>query len=273
MKLMDSHLHLEGLDNSALQLMALSGIGAVVGMVANPEIIPGINKDFPPEAIFDYCDRMLGFHAWTAKKFFMIDAYVCAGVSMAGIPRRYEESLAMLKSYLEERSQIVGIGEIGFEPESSTCRDLKIQEEIIAFQLDIARQLGKTVCFHTPPSQKVKWFERYHAMIKEAGLDPGKVIIDHADGSVVKAVTDSGCYAAISVQPRRRVRAKDAAELIIAGDRSRIFVDSDTSMARESDPLAVPRTAFELKRLGMSEVEIERILWDNPRRAFGISEG
>ena len=273
MRLIDSHLHLEALDNNALQLMALSGIKAIIGMVANPEVIPGINRDFPPDAIFDYCDRVLDFHAWTTKKYFMIDTYACVGVSMAGIPRRYEESLTRLRSYIGDRDQIVGIGEIGFEPESSTCRDMKVQEEIIEFQLDLAKQFDKSVCFHTPPTQKAKWFERYLSMIKEVDLDPSRVIIDHADSSVVNIVTDAGCYAAISVQPRRRVRAKDAAEMIMSGDRSRILVDSDTSLPHESDPLAVPRTAFELKKLGMKEPEIEKILWGNPLRAFGISEG
>lgn len=268
---MDPHLHLEGLNHNSLQLMAMSGFKAIVAMVSIPEVVPEMNKDFPPEAIFEYADRVLGFGAWTTKQYFMIDTYACVAVSMVGVPLHYREALKKLGAYLQQREQIVGIGEIGFEPSSPTCSDLKVQEEIIKTQLELAKKLGKRVCFHTPLTEKIKWSERYVAMIKEAQLDPSQVIIDHSDGMNVRAVIDAGCYAGITVQPHRDVRAIDAAEIIRASDRSRILVDSDSATLNESDPLAVARTAFELKRMGLPEKEIEEVLWDNPRRAYGLA--
>lgn len=271
MKLIDPHLHLEGLSNDSLQLMAMAGIKKIVGMISIPEVVPAMNMDFPPEAIFAYVDRVLEFGAWMTKQYFMIDTYVCAGVSMVGVPLRYKEALKGLSAFLQEKKQVVGIGEIGFEPSSPTCSDLKIQEEIIQFQLDLAKKLGKVVCFHTPPKEKVKWTERYLAMIKEAHLDQAQVVIDHSDGTNVRTVVNAGCYAGITVQPHRHVRAIEAAEIISTSDRTRIIVDSDTSILNESDPLAVARTAFELRKMGMAEKEIEQVLWDNPRRVYNLS--
>jgi predicted metal-dependent TIM-barrel fold hydrolase len=271
MKLMDCHLHFEGLSDGSLRLMAMSGIQAIVSMTAIPEVIPEMNKDFSPDAIFDSCDRILNYYAWIAKQY-MIDTYVCVAVSVVGIPLRYKESLKKMKTYLKDRNQIIGIGEIGFEPDSLTCSDLKIQEEIIATQIEIAKQFKKTLCFHTPLTEKLKWFKRYLSMIKEGGLDFDKVIIDHVDKSIVKEVTSSGCYAGISVQPRRKVRAKDAAIMIKKGDENRILVNSDTCFPHESDPLSVPRTAFEMKKLGIKDTEIKKVLWENPRKVFGLSK-
>jgi len=271
MKLMDCHLHFEGLSDGSLRLMAMSGIQTIVSMTAIPEVIPEMNKDFSPDAIFDSCDRILNYYAWIAKQY-MIDTHVCVAVSVVGIPLRYKESLKKMKTYLKDRNQIIGIGEIGFEPDSPTCSDLKIQEEIIATQIEIAKQFKKTLCFHTPLTEKLKWFKRYLSMIKEGGLDFDKVIIDHVDKSIVKEVTSSGCYAGISVQPRRKVRAKDAAIMIKKGDENRILVNSDTCFPHESDPLSVPRTAFEMKKLGIKDTEIKKVLWENPRKAFGLSK-
>lgn len=270
MQLMDPHLHLEGLNNSSLQLMAMCDMKTVVGMVAIPEVVPEMNKDFPPDAIFEYVDRVLSFHAWTTEQFFLIDTYCCVAVSMVGVPRRYKEALDKLKAYIEHHDRVVGIGEIGFEPDSPTCSDMRLQEEIIAAQLEIAREVGTLVCFHTPLRDKPKWVERYLSMLKEAGVKPDKVIIDHADATDVKMITDAGCYAGITVQPHRHVRAGEAAEMISTGDRTRILVDSDTATLNESDPIAVPRVAFEMRKLGMSEADIEQVLWENPRRAYGL---
>lgn len=189
---------------------------------------------------------------------------------MVGVPRDYKESLNKLKRYLDEKKEIVGIGEIGFEPDSPTCSDLNVQEEILMAQLEIAKQYNKTICLHTPLIDKAKWFKRYLSMIKDVRLDPEKVVIDHVDSSIVNMVTESGCYAAISVQPHRKVRAIDAAIAIKKGNKDRILVNSDTSTLNESDPLAVPKTGFEMKKMCIEENIIEKILWHNPKNAYCI---
>lgn len=116
-----------------------------------------------------------------------------AGVSMVGVSLRYKEVLKGLSTFLQQKKQVAGIGEIGFEPDSSTCSDLKIQEGIIQFQLELAKKLGKVVCFYTPLKEKVKWIERYLAMIKEAHLDQTQVVMDHSDGTNVRTVVNAGC--------------------------------------------------------------------------------
>ena len=263
MQLMDCHVHVEALNQRDLELMALAGIEAIVSHTSLPEA----QSDFRSEAIFEFADRMLGYHAWRSEKY-SIRTHVCVCVSMVGVPLDYEVALARLPGYITSHP-IVGIGEVGLEPGSLTCPDLATQESILRAQLDIARSLNKPVAIHSPVADKAKWVGMYLGMVKEHGLNPAKVIIDHADAACIRTVTDAGCYAAITVQPHRKVRAADAAAMIKSADTEHVLVDSDCSV-NEFDALAVPRTALEMRRLGMTDEDIERVLWHNPKKAYGI---
>jgi hypothetical protein len=263
--MIDPHVHVEALNRSDLESMALAGINAVVAMVSLPEVHENIQSD----SVFQYCDRVLHFHSWRARES-GIEVYLCPGISMVGIPIDYKEGLTMLRSYLKEKHErVVGIGEIGLEPSSATCPDLKIQEEVLSEQLEIAKELNKPIVLHTPPIDKSPWVQRYLAMLKEHEIDPQHVVIDHADGTVVKAITKASCYAAITVQPWRRVRPSDAAEAVNEGDPDRVYVDSDSSL-NESDPLGVAKTALEMRRRGTRLDLIRKVVRENARHAFNI---
>lgn len=264
MEMIDPHLHCETLDQNDLELMAISGVRIVVSAVA----LPDAHENISSQAIFDYCERILNYHTWRMSKFF-IDAYVCLGVSMAGVPTDYKNALEKLPNYLN-REKVIGIGEIGLEPSSLTCPDLATQEEILRVQLNIAKEFGKPVQIHTPIKEKPKWVNQYLDMIKELKLDPSKVVIEHADSTVVKMINDAGCYAALTVQPWRKLTAADAAKIIETADLNRVLVDSDSNLVLASDPLSVPKTALEMRKLGIKESEIRKVIWDNPRRVFGF---
>jgi len=266
MDMVDPHVHVDTLNYHALELMAVAGIKTIISMVSVPEV----QENIPSDAIFQHCDRVMSFHAWRTSKYFLIDTYVCPGISMVGVPIDYKDGIDKLRFYLNQHHEkVVGIGEIGLHPESETCPDLSIQEEILRAQLEIARDFGKPVAIHIPPAEKPKWVKRYLTMVKELKLDPSKVVIDHADDTVTKMITVSGCNAAITVQPWRKVRAIDAAQAIQIGDIDRILVDSDCSLL-DSDPLAVPKTALEMRKLGMAETDIKKVVWDNPRRVYHL---
>jgi len=264
LRFIDCHVHVPALNQRDLELMALSGISAIVAHTSEPEV----HKDIPSDSIFQFAERMLTFHAWRAEKYF-IDVHVCVCVSMVGVPVDYERALSRLPEFVK-RPGIVGLGEVGLEPNSATCPDLAVQEKILRAQLDIARDADKTICIHTPLNDKQKWVSRYLGMIQEHRLSPDSVIIDHADSTCMGMIADSGCWAGITVQPHRKVRAVDAAQIAKSGNMRRILVDSDSGIP-ECDSLAVPRTALEMRRLGMSKDDIEQVLWVNPREAYHIT--
>ena len=187
---------------------------------------------------------------------------------MVGVPTDYEEGLLKMREYLKAHAnEVFGIGEIGIEPTSMTCPDQKLQERIMRAQLDMALEFSKPVILHTPPREKDKWVAKYLPILEEHKVDLGKVIFDHCEPSVVNTITSQGCFAAMTVQPWRKVRPIDAAQAVKAGDPKRILIDSDCSLL-ESDPLSVPKAAFEMRRLGIAEADIRRVVWENPIQIY-----
>lgn len=265
MEITDCHLHVEALNQRSLELMALAGVRAVISHTSLPEV----HENIPSQAIFDFTDRVLEFHSWRTSEFF-IDTYVCIGICCLFVPIDYQEALEKLSSYLGKR-RVVGIGEICLDARSETCPNLAKQEEILRAQLTIARDCSKPVAIHTPPTEKQRWVERYLAMVRELKLDANQVIIDHADHSVVKTITDAGCNAAVTVQPWRGVRPEDAARAIQTADLERILINSDYNRIMESDPLSVPKTALEMRKLGMKESDVRKVVWENPRRVYNLA--
>jgi len=267
MDMMDPHVHVDALNHHALELMALAGVRALISMVAIPEV----HENIPSRAIFEHCDRVRSYHAWRTDNFFRMRTFGCVAVSMVGVPIDYEEALARLRIYLREhREEVLGIGEIGLEPSSATCRDMKTQERIFRAQLEIAKEFAKPVIMHTPPSEKRTWVDQYIPILREVGLSPELVIFDHCNESTVKMITDLGYIAAITVQPWRKVRPADAAQLVKDGDKERILIDSDSSLL-ESDPLAVPKSVLEMRKLGVNEADIRQVVWENPRRIYKLA--
>ena len=266
MRLIDSHLHVDALNHHSLELMALSGVEALISMVA----VPDAHKDIRAVSIFEFCDRVRTYHAWRTENFFRIKTYTCVGISMVGVPIDYEEGLALMRDYFTRHGdEIVGIGEIGLEPSSTTCPDLRTQERVLRAQLDIARDFSKPIIFHTPPTDKARWVAQYVGALKEHKVDLERVVFDHCEPSVVNMITGQGCFAALTLQPWRKVRPLDAAQAVKAGDPSRILVDSDCSLL-DSDPLAVPKAAFEMRMLGLPEADIRKVVWENPIRLYNL---
>ena len=77
-------------------------------------------------------------------------------------------------------------------------------------------------------------------------------------------------HAGISVAPMRRITPEDAAKIVADNDLNQVLVSSDTRLRHRSDPLGVPRTAFQMRRLGFSEEDIRKVFCDNPRRVFDL---
>lgn len=266
MKLIDPHVHIDTLPHGYLEAMALAGIRAVVAMVGYP--FRGVTLS--SVSVLDLYEQELKFDAVRASKF-LIDTYVAVGISQMSIPTDYEKVLDELPKYFSQ-NKVVAIGEIGLEPSPPAHDDLALQEEVLKAQLKIAKEYNMVVSFHTPRSEKPKWVEKYFRLIDEAKLEPSKVVIDHADSTVVKMIQDAGYCAGITVAPWQRVEPEDAAKIIQSADYDRVFVDSDSNILEASDCLAVPKTALEMRKLGFREEDIKRVTFDNPNRIFNLGQ-
>lgn len=263
MQMIDPHVVMESLGVIDLEAMAAAGITAVITDAAG-----GTDIATSSGAALHHYERALAGETRRAADYFM-DVYVVLGINMFAIPPDYEKILEALPGYLH-RDRVVGVGEMGLEPRSTTCPDLGKQEEILKTELRMAREHDKPVLLHLPPMERSKWIEWYFRLIDEARLERGRVVITHADAATTKMITDFGCIAGLSVLPMRRMTPEDAAKIVADNDINRVLVSSDTRARHRSDPLAVPRIALHMRKQGFTEEDIKKVVYDNPKRVFKL---
>lgn len=265
MQLIDTHVHVDSLNWSHLEAMALAGITAVVTQVNGPNS-GGVAVS--PQTLFDLYERWIKYDSLRTRGF-LIDTYIAVGISMVCVPTDYERVIEALPHYLTQ-AKVVAIGEVGLEPNSQTCPDLAQQEEILKAQLKIAEEYKTPVVFHTPFNEKPKWIERYFGLIEEAGLERSKVVIDHADSTVARMITEAGLAAGVTIRPLSKFTPPDAARMMKSVDLDRILLDSDAAIGLGTDPLGVPKTALEMRKLGFKHEDIRKVVYDNAKRIFNL---
>lgn len=263
MQLIDSHVHMDSLGKDTLELMAVAGITAVVADGA-----PGEGLATSAQAVLDFYERTLSYDTNRGAQAF-IDVYSMLGLNMFGVPPDYEKVLDALPKYLA-REKVVGLGEIGLDPRSRRCPDISRQEEILKAELQIAKEYNKIVLLHIPSTERAKWVGQYFKLVDAAGLKPDKVVMTHADSSVIKIITDYGCVAAITVTPMRKITPEDGARMLKDSNLGMILVNSDSILQHWSDPLGVPKTALEMRKLGFKEEDIRKVVYDNAKRVFNL---
>lgn len=263
MQLIDTHVMMESLSLQDLEAISASGVKVLIADAAG-----GMDYATSAQAALNYFEHTLVGETKRASDYF-IDVHVILGINMNAVPADYEKILDALPGYLK-REKVAGVGEIGMEPKSGTCPDLSKQEEILKAELRMAKEHNKAAILHLPSTERTSWIERYIKLIDDAGLDRGKAIIVHSDASTTKIITEAGCMAGLSVLPMRRITPEDAAKIVAENDMDRILVSSDNRSRHRSDPLSVPRIAVQMRRLGLSEADVKKVLFDNPNKVFNL---
>jgi predicted metal-dependent TIM-barrel fold hydrolase len=265
MQLIDPHTHSDCLTWSNLEEMSLAGIRTAI----SPLFLGG-TKPVPNEVIVAMWDHLLEI------QFPRLEAHRIRPCGMVGISMVYtpegdpEELYRALPRYLEKPG-VVAVGEVGLEPSSPTCPDMKRQESLLQRQVAIARDAGVVVDCHVPlpPDQKRRYTERVLDLCRETGLPPSRLVVDHCTRANIRTALDGGAWAAITVQPWRGMTPDLAADLVLEHGAERVLIDSDSGSAA-SDPLAVARTALALERKGADPAVIERVCAGNAREAYGL---
>ena len=107
-------------------------------------------------------------------------------------------------------------------------------------------------------------------------ISPERVIIDHVEEHTVGMVLDAGFWAGITLYPDSKctpARAVDIFETAGAGRggrAGRLWLNCACDWG-QSDPLAVPKAAVEMRRRGYGDAAIEKLVFENPRRFLSQS--
>lgn len=259
MRLFDPHIHMTSRTTDDYQAMARAGVAAVVEpafWLGQPRTHAG--------SFEDYFLSLLGWERFRASQF-GIAHFCCLALNPkeANDPALADDVLALLPAYLE-KDGVVAVGEVGFDDQTAA------EERVFVAQARLAVDVGLPLLVHTPHRDKLRGTERTLALVRDLGVAPERVLIDHNTEETLPRVLDSGCWAGHSIYPETKMDEARMVALVQRYGAERIVVNSAADWGI-SDPLKVPKTAAAMGAAGIPEATIARIVWDNPVAFFGQS--
>jgi uncharacterized protein len=259
MRLFDPHIHMTSRTTDDYQAMADAGIAAIVEpafWVGQPRTNVGTFED--------YFLSLLGWERFRALQFGIRHfATLALNPKEANNPQLAEGVLAMLRRYLD-KDGVVAIGEIGFDDQTDA------EDRVFRRQVELAREYELPILIHTPHRDKRRGTERTLALIKEMGFPPERTLVDHNNEETVPLTLASGCWAGHSIYPHTKMDEARMVALVKRYGPERIIINSAADWG-VSDPLKVPKTAAAMRQAGVSQADIELIVWENPARFFAQS--
>jgi predicted metal-dependent TIM-barrel fold hydrolase len=196
-----------------------------------------------------------------------VAGYVALGIHPARIPRSGLEALLTDLPDFLGRPSVVAIGEIGLV--AGTPRE----EEVFGRQLALAKDLRIPVLVRTPWRATLLRTRRILAILRQAELEPSKVLVDHADTRTAKMIRACGYRAGIclSATPTsgRRSFLDEAVRLVESLGPEGLILGSGAGEGA-GDLLALPRIADRMASARLSDAVIRRVCGGNAVAFFGV---
>ncbi|MEB2284027.1 MAG: hydrolase TatD [Polyangiaceae bacterium UTPRO1] len=259
MRLFDPHVHMSSRTTADYEAMAAAGIAVVVEpafWLGQPRTHAG--------SFADYFASLVGWEPFRASQFDV--RHFCA---LALNPREANDDriaadvVALLPRYLA-KDGVVAVGEVGYDEQTPA------EERWFAEQLELARRFDLPVLVHTPHRDKKRGTERSLALVREIGLPPQRVLIDHNTEETLPLVLRAGCWAGHSIYPNSKMDEPRMAALVQQYGGERVLINSAADWGI-SDPLKVATTVAEMRARGIAEEVIATVAWDNPVAFFSQS--
>jgi predicted metal-dependent TIM-barrel fold hydrolase len=241
------------------QRMLLAGCEAV----CEPAFWAGFDRG-SANGFADYFSQLTEHEPKRAAKFGLPHySWLCINPKESEDTVLAQEVLALIPRFLD-RPNVLGIGEIGLN--KNTRNEMKVLE----MHVDLAARHKQLILVHTPHLEdKLKGTRLILDVIRnDKRIAPGRVIIDHVEEHTVKLVLDSGMWAGMTLYPESKCTRPRAIDMVEAYGNERIWMNSACDWG-VSDPLAVPKTAIEMKRRGHKADAIDKLIYQNPARFLG----
>jgi predicted metal-dependent TIM-barrel fold hydrolase len=256
MRIFDPHAHMISRVTDDYERMAAAGVAAVLEpafWLGQPRTSVG--------SFVDYFDAIIGWERFRAEQF-GVRHYCLVGLNPkeANDPRVNDGVLEILPHYLE-KDGVLGIGEIGFDDMTAT------EERVFLAQLELGKREGLPVLVHTPHRDKVKGALRTLDILRDMDFPLEMALIDHNTEETVQALIDSGATLGFSIYPNTKMSEERMVAVLQQYGTDRILVNSACDWG-VSDPLKVPKTVAVMRQSGMSDEEIEKVVWRNPIEFF-----
>lgn len=258
MRILDPHIHMTSRTTDDYEAMHAVGVRVVVEpafWLGQPRTTVG--------SFTDYFDALVGWEPFRARQF-GIQHFCTIGLNPkeANDPR-CADVLDVLPRYLE-KDGVVAVGELGYD--SMTAEE----EKAFTHQLELAVRHGLPALVHTPHRDKAAGTRRTLDVVRESGIEPGRVVVDHLNEVTVHDVADSGCWMGFSIYPDTKMDEVRMVTILRGVGLDRVLVNSAADWGR-SDPLNTWRTGQAMLAAGFDDDAVDRVLWRNPVEFFSQS--
>jgi len=251
----EPHAHMVSRTTDDYERMALAGCAAV----CEPAFWAGFDRS-SVDGFHDYFCQLTEHEPKRAAKFGLKHfCWLCINSKEAEDVKLAEEVIALIPQFLN-RPNVLGIGEIGLNKNSRN--ELRVLE----MQVELAAQHDQLILVHTPHLEdKLKGTRLILDVLKnDKRIKPERVIIDHVEEHTVAMVLDGGMWAGMTLYPETKCTPARAIDMLETYGQERIWMNSACDWG-VSDPLAVPKTALEMKKRGHLAGAIEKVIFSNPK--------
>ena len=256
MRYIEPHAHMVSRTTDDYERMALAGCEAV----CEPAFWAGFDRS-SPAGFFDYFSQLTEHEPKRAAKFGLKHfCWLCINSKEAEDVKLAEEVIALIPEFLG-RKNVLGIGEIGLNKNSRN--ELRVLE----MQVELAAKYQQLILVHTPHLEdKLKGTRLILDVLKnDRRIAPERVIIDHVEEHTVGLVLDCGMWAGMTLYPETKCTPARAIDILETCGSERLWLNSACDWG-VSDPLAVPKTALEMKKRGHLAAAIDQVIFQNPKK-------
>jgi uncharacterized protein len=256
MRYIEPHAHMVSRTTDDYERIALAGCEAV----CEPAFWAGFDRS-AVEGFYDYFSQLTEHEPKRAAKFDLKHfCWLCINSKEAEDVKLAEEVIALIPKFLN-RSNVLGIGEIGLNKNSRN------EMRVLEMQVDLAAKFNQLILVHTPHLEdKLKGTKLILDVLKnDRRIRPERCIIDHVEEHTVEMVLDAGIWAGMTLYPETKCSPARAIDILETYGSERLWLNSACDWG-VSDPLAVPKTALEMKRRGHFAAAIEKVIFSNPQK-------
>lgn len=254
MRYIDHHAHMVSRTTDDYQQLALTGCVAVT----EPAFWAGWDRSCG-DSVEDYFRQLTEFEPRRAAQY-GIQHYTWMAINPKEADDRAlsRDVLARIPKFLDHPT-VLGIGEIGMN--RITRNEIATYTE----QVELAIEHHQLILIHTPHLEdKLKGTRiSVDVLRRYREIDPGRVLIDHAEEHTIDLILEHGFWAGLTLYPQTKISPQRAVDVIEKHGPDRICVAGACDWG-PSDPIAVPRFIMEMRRRRHPEALIEQVVFENP---------
>src|SRR6266567_5832787 len=261
MRYIEPHAHMVSRVTDDYLKIAMAGCQAL----CEPAFWAGFDRG-SANGFYDYFCQLTDHEPKRAARFGLPHfSWLCINPKEAEDVSLAQEVIGIIPQFLD-RPNVLGIGEIGLNKNSRN------EMKVLELQVELAARHQQLILVHTPHLEdKFKGTRLILDVIKsDKRIEPGRVIIDHVEEHTVKLVLDTGMWAGMTLYPESKCTPARAIDLVERYGSERLWMNCACDWG-VSDPLAVPKTALEMKRRGHRAEDIDELVFQNPLQFLGQS--